>query len=210
MKGTAARALGNKMISTDMGARLIPGYDTLLARRARDYGALSYGVIGYGVLAPNSPPVMWVSVGSTIPAVEAQMDSETPGIDPRTDSVIARSDRFTIARRNPNAVSSSRTEPKDVYFDPSADVLRRLAHEFHPEAFVNPKQGTAIALVFDAQDQVIGHAAGVRIADDRDCTDVVKRLLPAFRYRRFLSAGCADAAGQRGPVIVYWESLRTR
>ncbi len=140
------------------------------------------------------------------------MDSEPPGIDPRTDSVIARSDRLTIARRNPNpaAVPSSRTEPKDVYFDPSGDVLTRLAHEFHPEAFVNPQQGTAIALVFNAQDQVVGHAAGVRIADDRDCTDVVKRLLPAFRYRRFLSAGCADVMGQRGPVIVYWESLRTR
>jgi len=51
------------MISTEMGARLIPGYDTLLARRARDHGALRYGVIGYGVLAPNSPPVMWVSLG---------------------------------------------------------------------------------------------------------------------------------------------------
>jgi TonB family protein len=63
VKGTAARAFGSKMISTEMGARLIPGYDTLLARRARDHGALRYGVIGYGVLAPNSPPVMWVSLG---------------------------------------------------------------------------------------------------------------------------------------------------
>ena len=45
-------------MSTEMGPRLIPGYDTLLAGHIREYG-----VLGYGSLAPNSPPVMWVRLG---------------------------------------------------------------------------------------------------------------------------------------------------
>lgn len=42
-------------MSTEMGPRLIPGYDTLLNRRIQEYG-----ILGYGTLAPNSPPTMWV------------------------------------------------------------------------------------------------------------------------------------------------------
>jgi BlaR1 peptidase M56 len=174
-KGTTPRALGNKVISTEMGARLLPGYDSLIARHAREYGAL-----GYGTLAPNSPPVLWVRLG-----------------------------------RNPDGTSSTptplqRPQATDRYFDPAPDYLRSLAHQYHPESFVNPRPGTAIALVFDARDQVIGHAAGVRTAADDGCTDVVHRLVPQFRYARFLSAGCADAAGPHGAAVVYWGSLRRR
>ena len=179
-KGTAPRALGARGISTSQGPQLIPGYDSLL-----NYSAREYGVLGYGVLAPNSPPVLWVRLG---------------------DNERARSDRLPTQL----SAAGADTETTRASLMPTADQLRRLAHQYHPEAFVSPQSGTAIALVFDAQDSVIAHAVGVRSAADRACTDVVARLLPEFRYRRFRSAGCADAAGPRGHVVVYWESLRRR
>jgi hypothetical protein len=190
VKGTTPRALGSRAISTDMGARLIPGFDTLHARRARGLGALSYGVFGYGVLALNSPPVMWV-----------RLADGSDGVPP--------------APRRVNPVRLAPYQSADVTdrsFRPTADYLRRLAREYHPEAFTAPAPGTAIALVFDARDRVVAHAAGVRTAADQTCTDVVKRLLPEFRYKTFLSAGCADAGEKEaaGAVVVYWESLRAR
>lgn len=54
-KGTTPRAMSNKAISTGWGARIMPGYDTLIERHAREYG-----VIGFGALVRNSPPVLWV------------------------------------------------------------------------------------------------------------------------------------------------------
>jgi beta-lactamase regulating signal transducer with metallopeptidase domain len=56
--GTAPRALAERAVSTEQASRLIPGYDTLVAPHAKEHG-----VIGYGVLAPQSPPVLYVRVG---------------------------------------------------------------------------------------------------------------------------------------------------
>jgi len=90
---------------------------------------------------------------------------------------------------------------------PDASYLQRLAHQYHPDAFVHPRPGAAIALVFDAQDSLIGHAAGVREARDNDCRAVVDRLVPAFHASAWSSGGCAEAA-DKGKVVVYWKKLK--
>jgi protein TonB len=56
----------------------MPGYDTLIARHAREYGA-----IGYGVLAPNSPPVLWVRLGEG--GMGAAQDAEPVFLESRVD-----------------------------------------------------------------------------------------------------------------------------
>ncbi len=91
--------------------------------------------------------------------------------------------------------------------NPTADSLRHLARQYHPEAFTHPLPGAAVALVFDERHRVVGHAAGVREVRDRSCTDVVDRLVPAFRASRWRSAGCAQAAND-GAVVVYWKWLK--
>ena len=82
-----------------------------------------------------------------------------------------------------------------------------VAHQYHPEAFVHPLPGAAVAFVLDAQDRVIGHAAGVREPRDGDCLAVVDRLVPAFQASKLSSGGCADTA-YRGAVVVYWKKLK--
>jgi len=82
-----------------------------------------------------------------------------------------------------------------------------LAHQYHPEVFVHPLPGAAVAFVFDAQDRVIGHAAGVREPRDGDCLAVVDRLVPAFQASKLSSGGCADTA-DRGAVVVYWKKVK--
>jgi len=82
-----------------------------------------------------------------------------------------------------------------------------LAHQYHPEVFVHPLPGTAVAFVLDAQDRVIGHAAGVREPRDGDCLAVVDRLVPAFQASELSSGGCADTE-YRGAVVVYWKKLK--
>lgn len=86
---------------------------------------------------------------------------------------------------------------------PSPDHVRRVARQYHPEVFVRPQHAAAIALVFDAQNRVVGHAAGVREARDQSCEDVVKRLLPQYQSARFSSGGCAEFPEG---VTVYWGS----
>ncbi len=56
--GTAPRAFAERAVSTEQASQLIPGYNTLVAPHAKEQG-----VIGYGVLAPKSPPVLYVRVG---------------------------------------------------------------------------------------------------------------------------------------------------
>jgi hypothetical protein len=110
-------------------------------------------------------------------------------------------------------------------YSPNADYLRRLARQYHPDVFTHPLPGpaaefvlderlgirmirhAAIALVFDERDRVVGHAAGVREAQDDGCFEVVDRLVPQFRARRSSSSGCANAVDD-GSVVVYWKSLR--
>jgi TonB family protein len=85
--------------------------------------------------------------------------------------------------------------------------LRRLAHQYHPDVFAHPLPGAAVAFVFDAQGNVVGHAAGVREARDNDCLAVVDRLVPALHANEFSSGGCAEAA-EKGKVVVYWKKLK--
>src|SRR5947199_791812 len=93
-------------------------------------------------------------------------------------------------------------------YSPGASYLRVLAHEYHPEVFAHPLPGAAVAFVFDAQDSVVGHAAGVREASDDGCLGVVDRLVPAFQTRKWSSSGCAAGAYQDTTVVVCWKSLR--
>ena len=114
VKGTAPRALGSRMISTDMGARIIPGYDTLLARRARDYGAL-----GYGTLAPNSPPVLWVRLG------ERRVRDRSAFDDPE---MLRSRIREGITQHYPGLVSERSGPPVELWFvaDARGQILRTM------------------------------------------------------------------------------------
>ena len=84
--------------------------------------------------------------------------------------------------------------------------VRQAAGRYHPEVFAHPHPGAAIALVFDPQGSVVGHAAGVREARDADCLAVVKRLVPKFATGQPSQSGCAGTAtpGHAGEVVVYW------
>src|SRR6266550_925493 len=84
--------------------------------------------------------------------------------------------------------------------------VRQAAGRYHPEVFAHPHAGAAIALVFDPQGSVVGHAAGVREARDADCLAVVKRLVPKFATGQPSQSGCAGvgAPGHAGEVVVYW------
>jgi len=109
----------------------------------------------------------------------------------------------------PRRVGSPRAPARavsDSYPGPSADYVRRVARQYHPDVFAQPQQGAAVALVFDAQNRVVSHAAGRREPRDQSCEDVVKRLLPQFQATRFSSGGCADFDGG---VTVYWGSRLT-
>jgi len=97
-------------------------------------------------------------------------------------------------------------EPKRDVDTPDATYLRRLAHQYHPEVFAHPLPGAAVAFVFDAQDSLIGNAAGIRDARDNNCLAVVDRLVPAFHTRTWSSGGCAGT--DRGAVVVYWKKLK--
>src|SRR5882762_6960525 len=69
-------------------------------------------------------------------------------------------------------------KPERVPYSPDARYLERLAHQYHPEVFAHLLPGAAVAFVFDAQDSLIGHAAGLREARDNNCLAVVDRLVP--------------------------------
>src|SRR5437899_78712 len=76
-----------------------------------------------------------------------------------------------------------------------------------PAVFAHPLPGAAVAFVFDAQDSLIGNAAGIRDARDNNCLAVVDRLVPAFHTRTWSSGGCAGTP-DRGAVVVYWKKLK--
>jgi len=204
---TAIQALRSQAVAyvwfqaTPDGDVLASGRDTSRVSLLRHAAALgkvrTQGFAPAGVLARAKVVYAWIEVPRK-PYVTPT--SVPPNISSRQAAALVR-------QHFPELLQGS--DSTDRYFRPNPDHLQSLAHQYQPESFVNPRPGTAIALVFDAQDQVIGHAAGVRIAADHACSDVVNRLVPQFRYARFLSAGCADAAGAHGPVV-YWGSLRRR
>jgi len=93
------------------------------------------------------------------------------------------------------------------YFVPDGRYLKVLAHEYHPEMFGgHPGPNSAIALVFESEGRLLGHASGIRQATDHDVDAVVTRLLPAFAGNRPTSLGSMDLGPLGGP-IVYWKVL---
>ena len=85
--------------------------------------------------------------------------------------------------------------------------VRQVARRYYPDVLGRlARPGTAIALVFDPQGRLVGHAAGVREARDGDCLAVVKRLVPEFAAGQPSQSGCAGAGqvGHPDDVVVYW------
>ncbi len=115
-KGTAPRTLGSRMISTEMGPRLIPQYDTLVPRYAREYG-----VLGYGVLAPNSPPVMWVRLGDG-------RVRDLSAFDEHPEMLVLPWVRDGITRHYPALLHERSGPPVELWFvsDPRKQVLRTV------------------------------------------------------------------------------------
>lgn len=96
----------------------------------------------------------------------------------------------------------------DPYVFPKVADLEAAARRYHPEMFAGPqKANSAIALVFDSQRRLLGHAAGIREVGDDGCDAVVTRLVPAFAGTRFAASGCAELTSSGGP-IVYWRTQR--
>jgi beta-lactamase regulating signal transducer with metallopeptidase domain len=87
------------------------------------------------------------------------------------------------------------------------DALRALAQQSEPAAFTGARD--AIALVIDSDNRLVAHASGNREPGDRFCTDVLTRLLPAYRSARFPLSGCMSTEKQ-GRVVVYWGQLPKR
>ena len=94
-----------------------------------------------------------------------------------------------------------------------AELVRRLARQYHPEMFRQQVSQIAVALVLDSHDNVLGHAAHAgesRMTDGHyvsgeDCLSVLTRLLPQYQNAQWSQSGCADDT-QRN-VIVYWGQL---
>lgn len=83
------------------------------------------------------------------------------------------------------------------------NALRKHAQRSEPVAFAGARD--AIALVIDSDNRLVAHAAGTREPGDRSCTDVLTRLLPAYRSTRFPVSGCLST--EQGRVVVYWGQL---
>src|SRR5437667_3486219 len=111
------------------------------------------------------------------------------------------------SERDPDLGATEHQPPATPPYFPAN--LRSFAHQYYPGVFAHPLPGAAVAFVFDAQDSMVGQAAGVREARDADCLAVVDRLLPAFHTSKWFLSGCAEVA-DKGTVVVYWKSLRYR
>lgn len=84
------------------------------------------------------------------------------------------------------------------------NALRKHAQQAEPAAFAGAHD--AIALVIDSDSRLVAHTAGTREPGDRSCSDVLTRLLPAYRSTRFPVSGCLSTEKQ-GRVVVYWGQL---
>ena len=87
------------------------------------------------------------------------------------------------------------------------DELRTLAQQSEQAAFAGA--GDAIALIIDSDNRLVAHASGTREPGDRLCSDVLTRLLPAYRNTRFPISGCLYTQ-KEGRVTVYWGQLPIR
>lgn len=115
-KGTAPRALSDRNLSTELGPRLIPGYEALLDRHVREYG-----ILGFGSLAPNSPPVMWVRLGDG-------RVRDLSAFDEHPEMLVLPWIRDGITRHYPTLLAERSGPPVELWFvaDPRKQVLRTL------------------------------------------------------------------------------------
>ena len=136
-----------------------------------------------------------------------------PGYDTlAVGHIVLRAERgsvptISVRLQGPGGPPAISPEPGRVReMEQRSAYVRQVARRYHPEVFARPHPGAAIALVFDPQGSVVGHAAGVREARDGDCLAVVKRLVPKFAAGQLSQGGCAGARtpGRTGEVVVYW------
>jgi len=84
-------------------------------------------------------------------------------------------------------------------------ALKDLARASEPAAFAGNR--SAVAVIVDADKHLIAHASGSRQAENESCSDVLTRLLPAYKSVRFPTSGCILVADNQSQVIVYWGQL---
>ena len=87
------------------------------------------------------------------------------------------------------------------------DAIRALAQQSEPAAFAGARD--AIAIIVDSENRLVAHASGAREPGDRLCSEVLTRLLPAYRTTRFPMTGCMITEKQ-GRVVVYWGQVPNR
>ncbi len=190
---------------SEPAAALTERIESLSARRpryvvARLVGAMSGGLVLVALACVTPRPYATLPPGERAGALVQELEAVLTA-----DSTRARVSLAQLAevRKTLGQV----LDATDPYYKPRDEYLRDVARHYYPELTTHPERSAAIAIVFDARDSVIAHAAGVRSARDKSCEDVVKSLLPAFRETRFESGGCMelDAHWQ---VVVYWGSMR--
>jgi hypothetical protein len=158
----------------------------------------------------------------------AELKDALPSFDPGHDGwgvvdpgalrgLVRDNVRVIWIRHDPQASDSSSqaVTRADGQMETQAELVRRLARQYHPEVFASPQSHAGVALVLDSQHRVIAHATGIapprldsaavahRYVRGETCLDVLTRLLPEFRKTQWSVSGCADYAGQRH-VVVYW------
>src|SRR5438132_13496493 len=127
---------------------------------------------------PGAIAATLVAVAAVIAACEA----------PRPVGPKAASERSAVV--DPDLGATQHQPPASPPYFPAN--LRSFAHQYYPGVFAHPLPGAAVAFVFDAQDSMVGQAAGVREARDADCLAVVDRLLPPFHTSKWFLSGCAE------------------
>jgi TonB family protein len=196
----------------DLLAGPVPVYPPLLLQAGIQGVVIVEAIIDTtGRAEPNSVRIVESPhAGFDQNAKQAILDSRwRPGrVNGKPVRVLIRQAISFPAERRPLTGAVPPPDQQADFYMPTTQELTELAGRFHPDVLRSPRrQGAAIALVFDARDSVIGHAAGVREAQDRSCDAVVKRLLPGFAGMRFSSGGCAGF-DRPGDAVVYWGSLR--
>jgi len=205
-------------VEMDCDARVVardgdaPAYGALLLRVGQRRARLPLGAPALGEpvsflgrrirrMATALPRWRWPgAIAATLVAVAAAIAACEA---PRPVGPKAASERSAVV--DPDLGATQHQPPASPPYFPAN--LRSFAHQYYPGVFAHPLPGAAVAFVFDAQDSMVGQAAGVREARDADCLAVVDRLLPAFHTSKWFLSGCAEVA-DKGTVVVYWKSLR--
>jgi hypothetical protein len=150
-----------------------------------------------------------------IPELRSAFKDYNPGhdawgvIDPRGLQGLVRDNvRVIYLHHDPQAYESSRRALEN-----QGERVRRLARDYHPEVFGQVGSKVSVALVLDAQNRVVAHAAKTNEArgpdglyySGEDCRQVLERLVPQYKNTRWSVSGCADYGHDRNrSVVVYW------